>query len=372
MKRLQLIKLRGLIRLAELCLFTGIMVAACTREAVKPDAETVAEEYCQKGWAYWQSEQVEAAQYYFQKSVEKDSAYAPGYEGLARVALLNHQTANSWRLVQKSLYYQPLWISSILIKARIQYERRHFDEAIGSLRQILKIYAKNKSALERPGDLEDALILLAKCYRDSGRYEQALAAIDLVIKENPQSMYYCDLQEYLQLAVAALKNNSSLVRDTAHKETITRGELAALIYEWFAGDMNETMQNVRRPDDVTEEYRYKREIMAAIRTQLIPVYPDGTYRPQREVNRAELALILLRLIESVEDSDRKIITGIEAGPLCDDVPQTRYYYHAVQIMISHKIIMINHDRKFYPDRTIKGMEGVLGVYQARRLLDDQR
>lgn len=86
---------------------------------------------------------------------------------------------------------------------------------------------------------------------------------------------------------------------------------------------------------------------ADLHTAYLTGYPDGTLRPEAPVTRAQLAVILLRLAEPVQEQ-----SPVELG----DVPRTHWAYEAAALTCETELMNVQPDGLFHPDDTVSAPE----------------
>lgn len=105
---------------------------------------------------------------------------------------------------------------------------------------------------------------------------------------------------------------------------ITRAEFAALAVRFFEGD-GETNGTDAFPDIKGHWANY--EINLAYAKKLIEGYPDGTFKPDQEITRAEAMTIVNRVLERYPHKDH-LLEDMIVWP--DNMDETMWYYEDVQ------------------------------------------
>ena len=87
---------------------------------------------------------------------------------------------------------------------------------------------------------------------------------------------------------------------------ITRAEVAAIFYRLLQEDVRVEYDTVECDyPDVAADAWYRREVATMTNLDVLEGYPDGTFRPDAPITRAELSKILARLAEATEPEDGK-------------------------------------------------------------------
>ncbi len=87
----------------------------------------------------------------------------------------------------------------------------------------------------------------------------------------------------------------------APKKSITREEIMLIIARCLPKEENGKVSF----KDISFSYRYKDELKKAVSSGIISGFSDNTFRPKKNATRAECAAMLVRLLNSQEDIDKK-------------------------------------------------------------------
>lgn len=121
-------------------------------------------------------------------------------------------------------------------------------------------------------------------------------------------------------------------------KSMTRAEMAAVAVRM----LNLSLINGNVPDDVKGHWAEK-EIAAVYKTGLMEGYPDGTFRPDREASREEVAAFLARVIKADLNPGRADFT---------DVSTDRWSYDEIAALASSGILLGYPDGTFRPENII--------------------
>ncbi|MBN2423751.1 MAG: S-layer homology domain-containing protein [Calditrichaceae bacterium] len=345
-------------------------LCSCSSGSVaKKDVHTLAQSEYEKGCNYLNAEQLDAAEFYFQNAALLDSSFAPAYEGLARISLFRHQVNKAEFLIDKSLSLSPAWAPSLLVKAHIEIERGNYLSAIKKLEGMINTNRSDESMFYREKDLEEAYLLIIKSYLKTGQYQNVISYLDHALEKYPASSYLRETEAQLKHVISAVNLGSDNLKNIFLKNKITREETAFVIYEWFGHFFKNNTNHADLPKDINEKDKYFSAIRILSGYRIMPVYPDGLFRPQKEIKRAELVLILHKLF-GLTSAEKP---GFSHGTIksCADVPEDAYYFEALQTLIANHIIVLNSDQRFYPDLWISGLEAVSWIYNSFLLIDNR-
>ncbi len=107
-------------------------------------------------------------------------------------------------------------------------------------------------------------------------------------------------------------------------DNITRAEFAAMAVRFFAGD-DEDIGEDAFPDIADHWANY--EINLAYAKDIIEGYPDGTFKPDQEITRAEAMTIVNRVLKRYPHKDH-LLEDMIVWP--DNMDETMWYYADVQ------------------------------------------
>ena len=137
--------------------------------------------------------------------------------------------------------------------------------------------------------------------------------------------------------------------------TVTRGEVAT-----YVGRMLQLDGNVRTTPfkDVSSKHYASGYIASAVDRNILGGFPDGTFRPDQPITRAEAAIILTRAFN---------LTGGEHVAF-KDMHASMKSYRAVQSLVSHRITLGFANNTFRPDGPMTRAD--IALFLAR--IDDER
>ena len=112
------------------------------------------------------------------------------------------------------------------------------------------------------------------------------------------------------------------------------------------------------PADVAENHWAKSFIDKALEKGIISSYPDGTFRPDHKVNRAELAMLIQQFMVKAYD-DRSIETKHfgDASPFAD-VLNTSPVFNAIMVVSTRGVMTGMDDGTFRPLDVVSGAQSL--------------
>ena len=120
--------------------------------------------------------------------------------------------------------------------------------------------------------------------------------------------------------------------DLALDRTITRAEFTVMAMRFTNGEGGGTGGF----SDVGEEAWFYDQVMGAVRYGWITGYEDGTFRPDRAITRAEVSVIVNRMLGRAADEDYVDRHEEQLRQFPDVLPNTWAYYSIMEAANSHR------------------------------------
>ncbi len=109
-------------------------------------------------------------------------------------------------------------------------------------------------------------------------------------------------------------------------------------------------------DLTTNHWAYK-QIEALSNEDIVVGYPDGTFKPDSNVTRAEFATMVVKAVGQ-ENADLKEIINFE------DINNTYWAWNMIQRAVRFDIVKKSSDNKFYPENTVTKAQAIAFVINA--------
>ena len=106
------------------------------------------------------------------------------------------------------------------------------------------------------------------------------------------------------------------------------------------------------------------EILACVDAGIVTGYEDGTYHPEFQVTRDQMAVYIARGL--VSPSGDAAIPDPPATPSFSDVPSTHWAYKHIEYAVSQNVVKGYEDGTYQPDLTVD--RGQMAVYVARAMV----
>lgn len=116
--------------------------------------------------------------------------------------------------------------------------------------------------------------------------------------------------------------------------------------------------------DVSADETYKTGIEFLYSEGIVNGYPDGTYQPQRTLNRAEMIKIIAEGVATLEDWPSNTFTTYASQNCFDDVAANQWYTKYVCYAKEHNwVVGYDGGKNFKPDQTVTFVEGLKIAYK---------
>jgi Tfp pilus assembly protein PilF len=135
-----------------------------------------------------------AAKAAFEKAVQIDDHFAPGYVNLARL-LVSNRESEAITMLQKALTIDPDNLEGLALQARVQFNKRQFEEALATVNKVHAMPHEN---------FADVHLIAAEIYQKQNRNAEAVAESESYLKEYPDSPRAPQVRE----AIAQIKTRN--------------------------------------------------------------------------------------------------------------------------------------------------------------------
>jgi Tfp pilus assembly protein PilF len=263
----------------------------------------------------------------------------------AKASRSEGDTERSKEAYNKALYYSPKNTESHLALADIYMKENKPQNALTHLRTASSNEPNNREILKKYGE---ALF-------QAEQYTKSLEIYEKLLDLEPQS-------EEIKEKIETLKNRlgifelPSQYNSIISREAVSREEIAALLSVQFKEILGEPPTKPQIIIDIATSWASK-FILHITSFKIMEVYPNHTFLPKKIVTRAEMAKILLQLINYLRKKGYRFIQQIPLEMIqISDVPPDNYYYEPIIQMVSYDIMDLSAERSFNPDLPVSGTE----------------
>jgi len=247
----------------------------------------------------------------------------------------------------KILEYAPKLQSAHLALARLFVKEKNFPSALFHLGIASENNPSDKAVLR---EYADTLFQMNQLSKSLSAYErlQSIEAADKAVADRVATLK-------AKLGVVDLPDE---YREIPDLEAVAKEDIAALIGAKFSDLWADT--SVRTPVLVDISASWARNFIVKVAAfGIMEVFSNHTFQPKKTVTRAELAEIVVRLVEYLKKRGRTVVVQIPPERIqLPDVPP-EYPYAAVIIRaVSYQLMDVFPDRTFRPDRPVTGTEAI--------------
>jgi len=247
----------------------------------------------------------------------------------------------------RALYYSPKSMQAHLALADIFQQEDNLENALVHLDAASKNDPENIDILNRYGDI---LFLANENKRSLEIYEKLL-------EKEPENQEYQQRVEILKnrLGIFELPSQYNAIITS---EAISKEEIAALLAVKFKDVLEETTKEPPIIIDIATSWADD-FILQMTSLGLLDIYPNHTFRPKKIITRAEMAEILLRLINYLRDRGYRFLQQIPPESIqISDVSADNYYYQPIIQIVSYDIMSLSLDKTFKPDLPVSGQNSI--------------
>jgi len=347
------------------------------------------------GYVAFLNDQVEAAEGYFKQELRGAPDSSPAHAGLAQIYLKQGRDDLAFNEYQEVLKKDPEnpWAMKEFEAIRNRKTTEHFQEARAYLAAGEAESAKSaflKALNYSPKNL-DAHLNLARLYVSGNQLTNALFHFSTAYGLEPKNKDL--LREYADCLMAAGQNGRSLdiyqqylEHDPKNKEVkdrveslknklgifelpsqyqsiplsmaVTREEVAALIAVKFKSHLDDSPAKPPVIIDIATSWA-SRQIIKVTSLGLMEGYANHTFQPKQAASRAEMAEVLVRLINLLKAKGFRFIRQFPPEMIqIADVSADNYYYQPIAEVVSLQLMELGADKSFRPGLTLSGQEAV--------------
>lgn len=247
----------------------------------------------------------------------------------------------------RALYYSPESPEAHLALVDIFLQEDNLENALVHLEAASENDPENIDILEKYGNV----LFLAN------ENKRGLEVYEKLLEEQPENQEYQQKIEILKnrLGIFELPSqyNAIMTSDAVSKE-----DMAALLAVKFKDVLEESTKKPPIIIDIATSWADE-FILQMTSLGLLDIYPNHTFRPKKIITRAEMAEILLRLVNHLRDRGYRFIQQIPPENIqISDVSADNYYYQPIIQIVSYDIMSLSLDMTFNPDLPVSGPDTI--------------
>jgi tetratricopeptide (TPR) repeat protein len=307
--------------------------------------------------------------------------FAPAYEGLAIVALENGKLKEADKLIDEALDHDDDWTPAIVAKGRLLMVQEKYEDAIDEFDDALDETKSSKTVKDKKTVLKDAHYWKGTTFKRWGKYIEAQTTFQEILNiDNTDIRAGLAIKELAEYQAAVAGQSPELRKIAAQKE-ITRSDVAVLFVTElplekifrkspaqqslkFSAPGQSVMGKPEEaksdgwPADVTYTHWAKTYIEKALNAGIMSNYPDGTFKPDLKVNRAEFAMLIQQfMVKAYDDQSIETKHFGDASPFAD-VLNTSPIFNAIMVVSTRGIMPGMDDGTFKPLTVVSGAESL--------------
>jgi tetratricopeptide (TPR) repeat protein len=366
-------------------IFSLIFLMACAgpKEREAMSVLDTPEYHYNQGKRFLDKDDLVNAQREFEEAKSLKATFAPAYEGLAIVNILQKNYEEAERNIDKSLSEDGDWVPAVVAKGRLYAAQGEYEDAIDEYDDALDDIDGSKSKFDKKEVRMDALYNKGHAYREWGKYIEAQTTFQQILEIDNTNVKASHAIQELAAYQAAVAGQSPELKKIAQQKEVTRADVAVLfvtelpLEKIFRKSARKQAIQFKAPDagvmgkreeekpasvavatDVPSNHWAVSFITEALETGIIEKFPDGTYRPEEKVNRAEFAkLIEYFLVKAWDDKGLETEYFGNTSPFAD-VLNTSPIFNAIMVVSTRGIMPGYEDGTFKPLNAVSGTDAL--------------
>lgn len=264
----------------------------------------------------------------------------------AQSLLSQNKKEEARQALLKALFYSPNSIDAHLQLARIYRSEKKYPQALNHYQTLSSLSPKDKQILK---EYAETLLENDDLSQSLDIYErlQALTPGDKQVQEKINFLKN-------QLGIVEIP---SLYNEIPKLQSISRQDLAAILGVKF----NQYLPEPTNPPiivDISTSWA-AHFIIKVTAANLMDIYDNHTFEPNRVITRAELAETFFRLINYLKGKGKKLIPQIPENKIqISDIPTENLYYLPAVEMVAYQLMELYPQKKFMPDMPVSGAEAL--------------
>lgn len=363
-----------------------ILFASCggPKERTKMSELDTPEYHYAQGKRYLEKNDFKTAKDEFELAKSLKNNFAPAYEGLALINIENKNFVVAEKNIDKSLSLDGDWVPAMVAKGRWYTAKGEFEDAVDELEDAVSEVDDSESKFDKKKVKMDALYHLGVAYKEWGKYIEAQTTFQKILVIDNTNVKASNAIKELADYQAAVAGQSPELKKIARQKQISRADVAVLFVTElpldkifrtttvkedvkFRAPGQKTMgkrEDVNKmaeqaiAGDVPDNHWAKSFINEALQRGIIEKFPDGTYRPEENVNRAEFAKLIEHfMVKAWDDPSLETKFFGQTSPY-SDVLNTSPIFNSIMVVSSRNIIPGYDNGTFRPLNSVTGTEAL--------------
>ncbi len=362
-----------------------ILFASCggPKERTKMSELDTPEYHYNQGKRYFEKNDYKTAKDEFELAKSLKNNFAPAYEGLALIDIEKNDLPAAEKNFEKALSLDGDWIPALIVKGRWYTKKSEYEDAVDELEDAVEDIDGSESKFDKKAVKMDGLYQLGVAFKEWGKYVKAQTTFQkILVIDNTNvkaSKAIRDLADYQ----AAVAGQSPELKKIARQKQISRADVAVLFVTElpldkifrtttvkeevkFKAPGQKTMgkkEEVNKGElqvasDVASTHWAKSFISEALARGIIEKFPDGTYHPDENVNRAEFARLIEHFMVKAWDDPGLATKFFGQTSPYSDVLNTSPIFNSIMVVSSRNVIPGFDNGTFQPLNNVTGTEAL--------------
>ncbi len=369
-----------------LSLVAGIVFLNSCGGPKERDAESVLdtpEYHYDQGKKYLEKDDLTNALREFNEAKSLKANFAPAYEGIALVDIEQKNYESAENNIDKALSEDGAWVPAMVAQGRLLSAKGEYEDAISEFEDALDEIDDSKSKFNKKEVRMDGLYHMGVAYKDWGQYINAQTTFQkILVIDNTNIKASAAIKELAEYQ-AAVAGQSPELKKIAKQKEVTRADVAVLFVTELplekifrkskrqdaigfqspdGGVMGKKEEKAAGPEpiatDVPDTYWARSFIEQALTTGIIEKYPDGSFQPDKKVNRAEFAVLIQQFLVKAYDDKGLETEYFGSKSTYADVLNTSPIFNAIMLVSSRGIMTGFDDGTFRPLGAVSGAEAL--------------
>ena len=319
----------------------------------------------------------------FNEAKSLKANFAPAYEGIAIVQIEQKDFVQAEKNIKTALSEDSDWVPAVIARGRLLAAQGKFEDAVDEYTDALDDIDGSKSKFDKKEVRMDGLFHMGVAYKEWGKYIQAQTTFQKMLEIDNTNIKASAAIKELAEYQAAVAGQSPELKKIARQKEVTRADVAVLFVTELplekifrkskrqdaigfkapdGGVMGKKETNSTGPEavatDVPDNHWARSFIEEALKSGIIEVYPDGSFQPDKKVNRAEYAKLIEHFMVKAYDDQGLETEFFGSKSTFADVLNTSPIFNAVMLVSSRGIMPGFEDGTFQPLGAVSGAEAL--------------
>ncbi len=355
--------------------------SGCAKTVIKKSDIDTTDNHYSAGIQKLSQKDIKGAETDFLRAIELEKKSPKGYTGMALLELSRSEYKKALKQAEKALKYDGSFVDAHIARGRILTGRKKgnwFDDALSSFENALKLDPEN----------EKALFYCAGCYLAHAAFTEASDYYSRTVNKQGSLKDRAAAKHTQVMKIIEAGPVSAEGKKRILYEKISRSDLCVLLVEElklkellaahrpeFSEGIYDDDNKVRKEKVIVfsddKSHMSKRWIQDIIPLHIsdLDVFPDGSFYPDRLINRSQLAMIMHGILAMLNDNPTLAtqFVGIESG--FPDVRPDFYAFNAIMLCVQDGILEPEPSTgAFKPENHVSGTDAVLTIRNIERFI----